>query len=466
MRKVVTIGVVVGLTVALGSQFCLHMANAQPENAYSGPQPKVLVGLARSAFVSLGFSEKYELVSAQGKHEVPAQSSISLGSGHGKLRLTLSSGTAVLYEGEVSSPVLIAPSCESGTAYFTVLNGGNSNPGLSGQEFRGSALIMEDNGSLVVANLLDVEKYLWSVVSCEVPCGWARDALKAQAVVSRTYAVHKGGLYNDANRSAATTVGDIKLWASEAHQVYRGKAHEDPRAVEACNETRGRILVYEGSPAAAYFHADAAGMTESPRFVWGGDIPYLPGVEEAPHESPHTGWEACFDIETLRGKLEGFLQGSGIDMITGREPGTSGRWFAVNIRSGNKDAILKGSEFRSLLELKSVWFSVFRRGGGRETLGHLNPGHEVYVDNGTGVQAIPLRQCKMLNSGRTHLAVNGAAVIAPGESGAVRFLFQGRGWGHGVGLSQWGAKAMADEGAGFEEILMHYYPATAIEIWW
>ena len=84
--------------------------------------------------------------------------------------------------------------------------------------------------------------------------------------------------------------------------MYRGKTNEDPRAVEACMETKGQILTYQGMPVAAYFHADSAGMTESVRFVWGGDIPYLAAVEEIPHESHHSQWEVAFDLEILNQK--------------------------------------------------------------------------------------------------------------------------------------------------------------------
>ncbi len=98
---------------------------------------------------------------------------------------------------------------------------------------------------------LDIEKYLWSVVSCEIPSGWPVEALKAQAVASRTYALYKAcppnGSTPVSNRALLQTrslaSGDIKIWATD--QIYRGKAYEDPRAIESCILTKGQILTYQ-----------------------------------------------------------------------------------------------------------------------------------------------------------------------------------------------------------------------------
>jgi stage II sporulation protein D len=462
IRRVAVIGIAAGLILCIGPG---PLADTSAAGAGTG-DPRVLVGLARTDYVSLSFSQEYQLVSSQGKQEIPEGAKVSLQSRRGRVSVVISSGLSVLYNGELSGPVVIEPSAGTGEASFTVSGQGDSNPGFPGTEFRGSAIILEDGGFLVVANLVDLERYLWSVVSSEMPCNWAKEALKAQAVASRTYAVHKGALSDVSDGGNITGPADIKMWANESSQVYRGKLREDPRAVEACNETKGQILTYNGAPAATYFHAASAGMTEASRSVWGGDVPYLVAVEEVPYESPHNQWEVSFDLETLRERLKGAFQGSRIDTIVGCEPGISGRWACVNISSGNIHAQLKASEFRSLLDLKSMWFSVFKRGGGGDTIGQLNPGHEVYIHNGTSVQAVKLKQCTMENPGGSQGAGNGAYVMGPGASGPVTFVFQGRGYGHGVGMSQWGAKAMAEGGAGYKQILMHYYPSTHIETWW
>ena len=159
------------------------------------------------------------------------------------------------------------------------------------------------------------------------------------------------------------------------------------------------------------------------------------------------------------------MQASPIDMIHGCEPGTSGRWLYASISSGNKNANVKATEFRSLLELKSMWFSVFKRGGGRETTGNSTPATKYTL---TTAQAYSCSTEAVYNEEprKESIGSKRSFVIGPGRPGPITFVFQGRGWGHGVGLSQWGAKAMAEQGAGYKQILMHYYPSTDIETWW
>lgn len=473
MKKLVVVSIVVVFTVIFGFQISDAKANTL-ESEFAAIEPEVLVGLARSDSVSLGFSEDYEVLVGSKRLQVPAQGNVSIEAKGGKLIATVSSGSVASYETQAGSPVYITPSSKSDKACFRILKQKNSNNSLIGQEFRGSVLVIEDGGYLVVANLLELEKYLWSVVSCEVPGNWPEDALKAQAVASRTYAVNKVSnekstpvvFDRDVLQNGGVKAADVNIWATEQNQVYRGKGYEHPRVVEACVETKGQVLVYQGRPVEAFFHADAGGMTEDPRFVWGGSIPYLTGVVEVPYVSPCSAWEVCLNAETLSRKLKSYGISGDVDMITGVEPGMSGRWFAVNVGSGNKSVRIKGSEFRPLLNLNSLWFSVFRKGGNLNTVGFLNPGFEVCIDNGIQTQPVCLKRCTILGSKRNSVAAYGAAVIGPEETGSVSFVFRGCGKGHGVGLSQWGAKAMAEEGVDFAEILMHYYPTTSIESWW
>ena len=102
-------------------------------------------------------------------------------------------------------------------------------------------------------------------------------------------------------------------------------------------------------------------MTEDSRFVWGGAIPYLTGVEEVPHSSPYSQWEVSFDPDTVAQKMAWAGMAGPIRMITGVDPGVSGRWFGVNLDSGNGNLRIKGNEFRLIMDLRSLLFSVFRK---------------------------------------------------------------------------------------------------------
>ncbi len=472
LKKAIVLGVVVFLTTVAPDFVSVSRVGAHEPGIASGVEPDVLIGITKCSSVSLGVPSNYKVSTPDSDgFEVPGQGKVVLEAREGQIALSASSAIGTVWNGQTSGPVLVAPSSEN-DAFFSILTHANSDANLAGRSYRGSAVVIEEGGSLFVANLLDIEKYLWSVVSCEIPSGWPAEALKAQAVASRAYALYKAcppsgstPVSNRALLQARTLApGDIKIWATD--QIYKGKAYEDPRAIEACILTKGQILSYQGLPVGAYFHADAAGMTEDCRFVWGGAIPYLTGVEEVPHSSPYSQWEISFDADTLTQKVaQAGLPGT-VDMVAGLDPGVSGRWFGVGLSSASGGLRVKGNEFRLIMNLRSLWFSVLRYGGNQETLGCLNPGFPVSVHNGSGIQSVKLRSCTVVGDQAGAVALNGAFAVSPGRDGPVTFLFQGRGWGHGVGMSQWGAKAMADQGAAFSQILMYYYPATNIELWW
>ncbi len=443
----------------------LPVANAQSQkNTYSGA-PNILVGLMKSDSVRLRVYEDYEMISKQDKYLLPDQSYISLEASGNKVRFTISDGAKVLHN-ETSDPILITPFDQNDSASFSISTKNTTTSNLSGSRFRGSILIIPNEHSLDIANILDIEKYLWSVASCEMPGNWEKEALNAQTIASRTYTLHKNALLNDPVDIASITPNDIKIWADESNQVYRGIDSENENVIKACTETTGEVLTYNGTPIAAYYHADGGGMTETPQFVWGGAIPYLSSVKELEHESPHYNWENTFSAKTLDTKLATLLQEPNIDMIFGNEAGTSGRWFTVNIKSYANSTVVKANDLRLSLGLKSTWFSIFRKGDGRETLGHLNPAYETFVSNGSEMHSTSLEHCKIHNSQGLFAPITGATVVSVEQDGPVEFVFKGNGAGHGVGLSQWGAKFMAAIGYDFTDILKHYYPGTSIEIWW
>ncbi|HHY17388.1 MAG TPA: SpoIID/LytB domain-containing protein [Firmicutes bacterium] len=471
IKNVLVLCLVVAIIAIAGILPPINYAYAGESAGYSESEPEILVGLSRCTHVSLVFSDSYQVFADGLSVQVSTQDTVTFELVNGKIAITESASSDISWSAQTPGPVIITPLPEK-NGHFTVVKEKNPNSNLTGRSFRGTAVIMADGGNLVVANLLGMEEYLWSVVSCEIPNLWTGEVLKTQAVASRTYALYKtcspGGSSEISNRALVhrRTLGpeDIRIWATD--QIYRGMTYEDPRVIEACVSTRGQILTYLGKPAAAYFHSDASGMTEDSRFVWGGAIPYLTGVEEVPHSSPYSQWEVSFDPDTVAQKMAWAGMAGPIRMITGVDPGVSGRWFGVNLDSGNGNLRIKGNEFRLIMDLRSLLFSVFRKGGNLETLGCLSPGLQVSVDNGNGIQSVPLRTCIVAGAGRESAAGNGAFAVSSSVDGPLTFVFQGRGWGHGVGLSQWGAKAMAEQGADFRQILIHYYPGTNIEQWW
>jgi len=261
------------------------------------------------------------------------------------------------------------------------------------------------SGRLTVINEVDLEEYLYGVLKMEVDPEWPADALKAQAVAARTLALQSMGRF-------ASEGYDVR--ATTDTQVYGGISAEDPRTTAAVEDTRGEIMTYEGRPIFAAYHSDSGGYTESSELVWGGRYPYLQAVPD-PYSTgaPNHEWIVRMDLPAFEERLRrAGRSANGITGIEVVETTPSGRVGLVRITGAHGVATVKGTDLRAIMGatlLRSTLFIVR---------------------------------------------------ITPDEQPLVEFL--GRGSGHGVGLSQWGARGMAAAGRNYTEILKYYY--TGIEI--
>ncbi len=272
---------------------------------------------------------------------------------------------------------------------------------VNGKSYRGwLELRKKKNGLLLVINDLDIEDYLQGVVSSEIPPGWEYDALKAQAVASRTYALYQ-------KRTAGRRPYHIRATVSD--QVYAGSSGERPQGIRAVRDTRGIVLVYQGEIIPAFYHASCGGHTEDAFELWGIDAPYLRGVDcECQDISRYGLWERKIGgiqiVSALRktGRRVSDILGMSIQGIT-----PAGRVKAVAVQSRGGKTIVPAESLRAALGnalIPSVFFEL--------------------------------------------------------EFDANEVVFSGRGSGHGVGLCQWGAEEMAERGYDFKAILSHYYPGT------
>src|SRR5216684_2936317 len=262
-------------------------------------------------------------------------------------------------------------------------------------------------GRLTAINELDLEEYLYGVLKNEVDPQWPTEALKAQAVASRTWALYSLSL----NRFASEGY-DVRPTTED--QVYNGMMAEDPRTTAAVDESRGEIMTYQGRPIFAAYHSDSGGYTESSELVWGGTYPYLKAVAD-PYSAgaPRHEWIVRMDLATFENRVR--RSGRMITNVTGievAEATPSGRAALLRVAGAHGVLLLKGAELRAVLgaDLRSTLFTV-----------RLVPDDPPQVE------------------------------------------FQGRGSGHGVGLSQWGARGMAEMGRRYQEILGYYYSGIAFE---
>ncbi len=273
---------------------------------------------------------------------------------------------------------------------------------LNGVLYRGEVDVIKTDEGFNAVNRLDLEEYLKGVVPREVSHLWPFDAIKAQAIASRTFAVSQALLRRNKDY-------DVKFDTSS--QVYGGRSSERLRTTRAVDKTRGEVLVFDGKVLPAYFHSCCGGHTEDAGKLWNEDIKSLKGVKCSwCRLSPYFKWKSQFSEKIICEKLN--ANGYDVERIYGIKPGKrdrSGRLEDIKIRSRKKWIDIPISKFRSVVgrnKLKSSNFNVKKRGKS--------------------------------------------------------YVFKGRGWGHGVGMCQWGAFGLALKWWKAERILKYYYSGAKV----
>jgi SpoIID/LytB domain protein len=310
--------------------------------------------------------------------------------------------------------------------------------GKADRPYRGTMLVQPVGACLTTVNTVDIEEYLQGVVSSEMGAGYPLEALKAQAVAARTYALRA----REKNAGQAFDLDD-----TPACQVYGGVLSEDPRVTLAVRETAGKVLRYDGKLIDAVYSSTCGGYTESAKEAWGRDVPYLQSVADyteeksgiAPHPESEEAWATYFrtmkDINCLRPKyanpqafrwvvllrrkeLEANLgTANGVGTVTGITPvhrGASGRITALKIEGTERTVTIEKELAirRALGGLRSSAFTL-----------------DTYRDD------------------------NGVPVV---------FALWGAGWGHGIGLCQVGAVGLAEQGWTYDKILAYYYKGVTL----
>lgn len=273
---------------------------------------------------------------------------------------------------------------------------------VDGLRVRGRLEVRRVTSGIDVINLVGLEDYVAGTLAREVYPDWHSEMLKAQAVVTRTYALHQRV------RNSGTSF-DVR--AGTGSQVYGGVDAETPSVRSAASATRGEYLAYRREPILAVFHSASGGRTAAAEEVWGEAIPYLVSVEvENEEDSPDTYWRASVSRTTLRRALAPVgIQVGSIREVGVAERSPSGRALRVHVRGTKGTQAMEARALRTALGASVIRSTLFE--------------------------------------------------IRPSEEG---FVIVGSGHGHGVGMSQWGAQAMAASGAGYREILETFYPGTTV----
>ncbi len=279
--------------------------------------------------------------------------------------------------------------------------------------------------SIQVVNIVNVEKYLKSVVGSEMPKSWPIEALRAQAVAARTYAL------NQLNRKDKKYSYDIN--SNISNQVYLGVEAETNTTRKAVDSTRSLVLVYQGRLIDAVFHSSSGGQTEPSLDVWGKSRPYLVSVSDYDQNSPSYSWEKRILQKELKNY---FPKIGGVNAIRILRKTDTDRIKSVKLYGSKGSLIISGKEIRSLLNLKSTLVKF--------TILNMNKEESLY-------------------STKKLLGTSSLEIPKPPAIENNVLLITGSGAGHGVGMSQWGAKGLAERGASFRRILSHFYKGSLIK---
>lgn len=274
---------------------------------------------------------------------------------------------------------------------------------VGGSTYEGELYIYPIKGKVQVINIVDMEAYLKSVVPGEILASSPPEALKAQAIASRSFTVYR--ILKSAGRFYDLTKNS---------QHYQGKLKYDARISEAVNSTKGKIMLYIGEVFGSYFHANCGGTTEYAGNIWKEET--YPVSIKCPHckGAKHYQWKSTLDVKTLEKKFKqaGYKLNGGIKALYPAKVSTvSPRTTVLTAQDASgKEYTLRSDKFRNIIGAKHIRSTNFD--------------------------------------------------FAAYESG---FVFTGKGWGHGVGMCQDGAVKMAKQGKNYKQILQFYYPDIKIK---
>lgn len=340
---------------------------------------------------------------------------------------------------------------------------------------RSSAL---SGGKINVINVVDLEDYVKGVITFEMSASWPAEALKAQAVCARTYAAYQSK-HNSRNFDVCST-NDC--------QVYRGAAASTSASDAAVDATKGLMLYYDGKLVEAYYYSSNGGASENSENVWSAALPYARGKID-PYEAtisiPGYSYEKTYTADELTALLQ--KKGYSIGTIASVQPTYTdlGNIYSIEFTdTTGKSITVKKESCRLLFSTGSMRFTISADGTTSPTQ-PTDPGTSgTYYINGQGSQVTSLNGLYMISGNGTVSKYNGSdnvyVITSSGKSvlgssgtntggttgepvSGSTYVIKGTGSGHNVGMSQYGAYAMAKQGKTFRDILTFYYTDITIQ---
>ena len=310
--------------------------------------------------------------------------------------------------------------------------------------------------SLAVISVATLTEYVKGVTPYELNTSWPEESLKAHALCAQTFAI--------TNRNRHGSYG-FDVCTGQHCQVYRGTTLLTEKIANCVDAVKGMIITYDGTPIDAVYHSSNGGWTEDSENVWIGVVPYLRSVPDTYESLSYANnglWKTSITSEQLTAKLN--ANGYAIGPVTGvsiSKLTPAGSVYSIAITDGSKTVTLSKENMRMVVGTSVLLSQNFRI---------VNDG-QVYVNDGTASLS-GLTGASVINgdgtistlsaSTPTVLTGDGTETLDPGSGDSSVFQFEGKGWGHSLGLSQIGSRGMAQQGWTFDQIIKYYYTGVQI----
>jgi stage II sporulation protein D len=317
---------------------------------------------------------------------------------------------------------------------------------------------------ITVINYVRLQDYVKGILPYEMSSSWPMEALKAQALCAKGYTLSNMGKHS---------VSGFDLCNTTDCQVYRGTYYASSNSDKAVDDTYGEFLLYNGEHVCAYYHSCDGGATEDACNVWGKDIPYLKGVID-PYEDIGKTWRLELTLEQLNwlAGAKGYSFGNLVNIYVSETTPMGNVRSITLVNSSGKSYSLSGEAARTFFYTPTLGNTITSQ---RYTITpkYDRPvGSPVYI-NGASYSLKSLKGVYAIGgSGKAQLTGDSAVVITGSgnaevtASGAdvppIGFTISGSGYGHNIGMSQWGAYAMAQKGFTYDQILKFYYTGVTI----
>jgi len=390
---------------------------------------------------------------------------ISLQSGSIQVLGTKGSGeTVIINEGYTNADCIMPYNYENGDIVT-----------FENNKYRGGIMFKVYSGTLSIINFLPIEEYLYGVINSELSRSYPGEALKAQAVTARSFAVCKLGTHNSYGFDLCTTTHC---------QVYKGYNDEYPETTKAVDETKGETLQYDGKTVAAFYYKNSGGYTQAAQDVWGGNVGYLKAVKD--EYSPSYPWNQTFTFSELSSKLSssGYNVGT-VTNVSIIKRNQSGAVETLQFTGTSGNTVLQKEKIRSVLGATVIKSTMFSFGDKINLPDNSGDDHKIYVvSKNQNAAAIPEKVYAVNGKGVSGQLASGDMYVYNGTStkpvsnmtnsnnpstSSVESVsggtatFTGLGYGHGVGMPQDSAVEMAKKGFTYKDILKYYYTDITID---